>query len=213
MLTYGDYDVAACSRSSSCSSRWASSSRPTNSRASPIRCTSSLAQRISQLGLAARRIAAAQFDAGGRGDGLPLAAAAAMGGEVPPAIAAAANHPERLIRPADRTTVGTAILFEDESAELSDQNQADLRRVAHLLSGKPQTIEVRGHTSPQPTPLRRARDPWELAYRRARATMQFLVDDLNDRRIAHSRSGPWPVPCEPIQRLGSQPAGRSVSAG
>jgi chemotaxis protein MotB len=103
---------------------------------------------------------------------------AAMGDDLPSEIATVANQPERLIRPADRTTIGTAIYFSDETAELSEQNQAELRRSSALLSGKPHPIEVRGHAAPPIDAAALGTDPWELAYRRARATMQFLVDDL-----------------------------------
>jgi chemotaxis protein MotB len=105
---------------------------------------------------------------------------AAMGSAAPPAIAVAANQPERLIRPGDRTTIGAAIIFADESAELSKQNQADLRNIATLLSGKPHPIEVRGHASVGAA----GSDAWDAAYRRGRTTMQFLVNDL---RIEEAR--------------------------
>jgi chemotaxis protein MotB len=116
---------------------------------------------------------------------------AAMGGDVPPAIQITANQPERLIRPTDRTTIGTAIHFADGSAELSEQNQAELRRISALLSGKPHPIEVRGHAAPPTDAAAAGADPWELAYRRARATMQFLVDDLkiDETRIRLTTAG------------------------
>jgi chemotaxis protein MotB len=115
----------------------------------------------------------------------------AMSRETPPETAVAANQPERLIRPGDRTTIGTAISFADETAELSEQNQSDLRGIAALLSGKPHLIEVRGHAAPLPIGGASDADPWELAYRRARATTQFLVDDLkiDEARIRLTAAG------------------------
>lgn len=116
-------------------------------------------------------------------------------------VAGESDH-VRLVRPGDRTTVGTAIFFEDTTAALSNQNKADLRGISDLLTGKPQKIEVRGHTSQQLTPNTDGGDHWELAYRRARATMQFLVDDLkvDPARIRLSAAGPF----EPMQ-MGPDP--------
>ena len=116
---------------------------------------------------------------------------AAMGSDAPSEIAAAANRSEPLIRPGDRTTIGTAISFTGESAELSEQNQADLRSIAALLSGKLHLIEVRGHAAPAIGVSASGIDPWELAYHRARATMHFLVDDLqiDEARIRLTTAG------------------------
>lgn len=116
---------------------------------------------------------------------------AAMGVDVSPEIAIATNQPERLIRPGDRTTIGTAIAFADEIAELSEQNQADLQRSAALFSGKPHLIEVRAHCASPTSAAASGVDPWELAYRRARETMEFLVDHLkiDETRIRLTTAG------------------------
>lgn len=115
----------------------------------------------------------------------------AMGIDVVPAGNLPGDQPERLLRPGERTTLGIAIYFAGDSAELSNQNQAELQRIARLLSGKPHTIEVRGHSAPASGVSTIGGDPWELAFRRARATMQFLVDDLGleESRIRISAAG------------------------
>lgn len=105
----------------------------------------------------------------------------------------------RIVRPGNRTTIGAAIFFDERpgkpaALELSEQNKAELRHISDLLGGKPQKIEVRGHSSARPaSPGVSANDHWELAYRRARATMQFLVDDLkiDPGRIRISAAGPF----------------------
>ena len=79
-----------------------------------------------------------------------------MGNESPPEVAAA-NEPVRLIRPGDRTIVGTAIHFAAEGVELSGQNQAALRQIADLFAGKPHKIEVRGHAAACHWPAQRPR--------------------------------------------------------
>jgi chemotaxis protein MotB len=100
----------------------------------------------------------------------------------------------RIIRPGNRTTIGTVIYFSEPDTQLDSRAQADLREVASVLGGKPQKIEVRGHTSQRPlTPGERAADHWELAYRRSHAAMEFLVQELkiDPQRIRISVAGPY----------------------
>jgi chemotaxis protein MotB len=109
----------------------------------------------------------------------------------------------RIIRPGNRTTIGTVIYFSERDTALSSDNRADLRQIAGVLGGKPQKIEVRGHTSQRPlAPEERPADHWELAYRRSHATMEFLVNELkiDPERIRISVAGPF----EPAH-LGSDP--------
>ena len=99
----------------------------------------------------------------------------------------------RIIRPGNRTTIGSVVYFEDLSAELSDEAKQDLTRLKEVLGGKPQKIEVRGHTSSKPLPPdQNLQDHWELSFRRAHNTMQFMVAELkiDPRRIRMSVAGP-----------------------
>ena len=114
----------------------------------------------------------------------------ALGADAVPDIAAA-GMPVRLVRPDDRTTVGTAIPFAGDSAELSPEGQIELRQLATVFGGKPHKIEVRGHAAAPAASAPAADAPWDLAYRRARATMQFLVEDLeiDEARIRISTAG------------------------
>jgi len=124
----------------------------------------------------------------------------AIRGENQTRPAAGESDHVRLVRPGDRTTVGTAIFFDDRAVALSNQNKADLRGISDLLGGKPQKIEIRGHTAQQLKPNTAGGDHWELAYHRARATMQFLVDELkvDPARIRISAAGPYePMPMGP----------------
>ena len=114
------------------------------------------------------------------------------------------NPRVRIIRPGQATAVGTVIQFGEQGAELSDENKRDLELQVAEMRGKPQKIEVRGHTS-----LRRVSidsdfaDNWELAYQRCRNAMRYLVDDLgiDSRRIRISVAGPN----EPVH-IGTNPA-------
>lgn len=86
----------------------------------------------------------------------------------------------KIVRPGERTTIGTVIYFDDEVSTLSGENRGDLDSIGELLRGKPQIIEVRGHTSRKPPhPTGDIRDNWDLAYQRCRNTLAFLVTELN----------------------------------
>jgi chemotaxis protein MotB len=57
-----------------------------------------------------------------------------------------------------------------------------LRRIAAELSGKPQRIEIRGHSSPRALPAGSPyRDDWDLAYERCRKVVEFLSAQGIDR--------------------------------
>lgn len=113
------------------------------------------------------------------------------------------DHPlVRIVRPGSRTAVGTMLVFAGDSAELSEKNKQDLKQEVLLLQGKPQKIEVRGHTSSRPlAPGTPQRDHWELAYERAHNTMNFLVSlGIEPRRIRLTLA----ADAEPVY-LGSDP--------
>lgn len=79
----------------------------------------------------------------------------------------------RIVRPGRDTAIGTVIFFESGTANLTEQSQADLDLEVVELLGKPQKIEIRGHTGQE-----MADDPArarELGYRRAAAVMNYLM--------------------------------------
>ncbi|MCU0958798.1 MAG: OmpA family protein [Pirellulaceae bacterium] len=100
----------------------------------------------------------------------------------------------RIIRPGERTNIGAVIFFDEASAELDERAQYDLQQLALSLRGKPQKIEVRGHTSQRPIPVG---SPWrshsELAYQRSWHTVRYLVDQLGieEPRLRISIAGPY----------------------
>jgi chemotaxis protein MotB len=128
---------------------------------------------------------------------------AMQGGDKEPSVAG--EFPRvRMVRPGTQTAVGTVIFFPEGSAELNEQARAELRHQGELFAGKPQKIEIRGHTSLRPTEQGSdSDDGWELAYARSRAVMRFLVDemDIEAKRIRISVAGPN----EPLH-LGIDPA-------
>ncbi len=107
----------------------------------------------------------------------------------------------RIIRPGSQTTIGGVVFFAPDEAELTEEGQNDLRRIVREMTGKPQIIEVRGHTAPRPpSPGSPYRDNWELAYARCQAVFRFLTEQLevDRRRIRMSIAGPnEPLSIEP----------------
>ena len=102
------------------------------------------------------------------------------------------NDRVRIVRPGGNTAIGTVIFFDDGELELNEDAQRVLDEQVSLLSGKPQKIEVRGHTSQQlaaqgGVPL----DAMDLGYRRCRSVMLYLTDKhgIAPERIRLSTAG------------------------
>jgi chemotaxis protein MotB len=71
---------------------------------------------------------------------------------------------------------GPPIQFEPLSAELSDDARRKLKTIATALSGKPNKIEIRGHTSSAALPDNsKFPDQFALSYARARAAFDVLA--------------------------------------
>ena len=91
----------------------------------------------------------------------------------------------------DRTHIGAALMFAEDSAELDAAAQNALRELAPQLAGKPQRIEIRGHASRKPlAPGGPYPNPWALCYARCQATMQFLITlGIDEDRMRLSQGG------------------------
>lgn len=94
----------------------------------------------------------------------------------------------RTIRPGKDTTVGGTIFFGEDSAELTEETRARLREIAQQIAGKPQKVEVRGHTSRKP--VAGGGDHWSLAYERCHVAMQYLIEQgIDPERIRLGSAG------------------------
>ncbi|MBX3414589.1 MAG: OmpA family protein [Pirellulales bacterium] len=80
---------------------------------------------------------------------------------------------------------GGTLWFEPAETRLASAGETSLRRIVNVVEGKPQKIEVRGYTSFATLPDDVAfRDPWELAYQRARQVADRLIEmGIKSRRI------------------------------
>ena len=87
--------------------------------------------------------------------------------------------------PSQRSTVGGVIYFPEGRWQLTEKQKSILQRIAKELGGKPQKIEIRGHTSNKPLPKDSPfKDHWDLAYARCRETRAYLVKlGINSKRI------------------------------
>jgi len=102
------------------------------------------------------------------------------------------DHPRvRTIRPGEETRIGGYILFAEHSADLTEEAKQQLQVISTEIAGKPQKIEIRGHTSQRPVDAgTEYRDNWDLAYDRCRRTMEFLVSlGIKSIRIRMSVAG------------------------
>jgi len=80
-----------------------------------------------------------------------------------------------VIRPGKLTAIGTAIIFPlGSGAALTAKAKAKLAQHLAQLAGKPQRIEIQGHTARGPLPPG-FKTSWDLAYARCRATEAYLV--------------------------------------
>lgn len=101
------------------------------------------------------------------------------------------NPQVEIIRPGSQTAIGGVIFFGTGEAQLSEENKIQLHRILGKLLGKPQKVEVRGHTMfmlPSESPA--FKDNWELAYERCRNTVNYLIEmGVEQRRIRISVAG------------------------
>lgn len=101
------------------------------------------------------------------------------------------NQRVQIVRPGEDATVGGVIYFDEDSPELSEDNKRDLQRIIEQIAGKPQKVEIRGHTTRKPVePESGYRDEWDLAFERCRRTMNFLIEQgIESNRIRLGSAG------------------------
>lgn len=104
------------------------------------------------------------------------------------------NERVRIVRPGSSTAIGTVLFFEDGMHELSEEARLALDAEVAELAGKPQKIEIRGHTAKQlASQANRPVQAMDLAYNRCRHVMEYLVNEhkIPPERIRLSSAGAW----------------------
>ncbi len=107
----------------------------------------------------------------------------------------------RIVRPGQMTAVGSVIFFAMGSDELDTRAKRILAESAAQLRGKPQKIEIRGHTSAEfATRTRGTGEAMALGFRRANVVREHLVkvEGIENERFRISTAG------------GSEPANSSA---
>jgi chemotaxis protein MotB len=109
------------------------------------------------------------------------------------------------LRPGEQEAVGGMIYFAEGSSSLTEKQQQQLQTIAEELGGKPQKIEIRGHTSRRPPPPDAPfRDNWDLAYARCRSVSDYLaslgLDPRRFRLVAVGENEPAPHGREGLER-------------
>ena len=98
----------------------------------------------------------------------------------------------RNIRDGLMITVGGVAAFDEGSAVLLPGAKEDLQQVAKIIQGYRNKVVIRGHTSVRPLPQNSPfKDHLELSYVRARAAMQFLIENqISADRLTVEACGP-----------------------
>ncbi len=94
------------------------------------------------------------------------------------------------VRAPERSTIGTVVLFESDSTEVSQEAKDKLALVVPRMKGLANIIDIRGHVSQQMSNAGNAVAAWDLSYKRSRAVMQTLIDlGLEENRMRISAAG------------------------
>lgn len=101
------------------------------------------------------------------------------------------NEKVQIVRPGDDTTSGGVIYFEEDAVELSEENKRALFRIIKQITGKPQKVEIRGHTSRRPVDRESGyNDHMDLGYARSKSTRDFLIaQGIDPSRIRCTAAG------------------------
>jgi chemotaxis protein MotB len=93
----------------------------------------------------------------------------------------------------ERTRMGTVILYEEDTADLTEEGRQKLDELVPLLAGKPQKIEIRGHASRRPlAPGSPYQDAWQLSYTRCVGMLKYLEEHgIPAERVRLSQAGPY----------------------
>jgi len=97
----------------------------------------------------------------------------------------------QVVRPGEDSSIGGQIFFTEQSTELTEKNKKALIRIIEQINGKPQKIEIRGHTTRRPVDAKSGfRDLRDLAYARCRNVMNFMEKQgIHPNRIRLGNAG------------------------
>lgn len=112
----------------------------------------------------------------------------------------------RIIRPGRLTAVGTVVFFDEGESQLNQQAKDAIDGIISEIKGKPQKIEIRGHTSARTAAKALSlNEPMNLAYQRALNVYDYLINQhqIESRRCrvaAAADNEPLSVSTDPSQQ-------------
>ena len=115
----------------------------------------------------------------------------------------------RIIRPGTQTSIGAVIHFAPGDAMLGENEKQQLKETVAEMAGKPQVIEIRGHTWSRPIdPGSGFQNHMELAFARSRNVMAYLTEELgiDSKRLRISVAGanePLSIEPDPKKQAGN----------
>jgi len=89
------------------------------------------------------------------------------------------------VRSTDRTAIGTIVVFDEGSVELSDAGKRKLRDLMPKVQGLTYKIEIRGHATQREQYLAGAsKSDWQICYERSLAVLQYMRDQgIEEQRL------------------------------
>ncbi len=113
--------------------------------------------------------------------------------------------------PSGRFSLGGVVQFDEASDHLDQEAKKVLQLIARDIRGKPQMIELAGHSTGRPLPRNGAFSThYDLAYRRCVGVMNYMVDELGinpDRFSIRVVAANEPLPAPPLE-TGRDPQSR-----
>jgi chemotaxis protein MotB len=95
------------------------------------------------------------------------------------------------VRSPERTTSGTVVTFDVNTADLSEEGRTSLKKIVPEMLGLANKIDIRGHVSPLMAASGDEEEMWDLCQRRARTVRRYLIElGIQDQRIRISVAGP-----------------------
>jgi chemotaxis protein MotB len=146
------------------------------------------------------------FKGSGTGNGSPKLTPGQKGGTIGPVAKALPREGAKDERAKKRSAVvehdgshnsiGIVVPFADDSAELDEKALERLADLVPSMLGKPNKIEIRGHSSARPLPPdSRFKSSWELSYARCLSTLEYLKQEgIEPERLRLSQAGAFEPP-------------------
>lgn len=98
-----------------------------------------------------------------------------------------------MVHGGEQSYVGAMLLFSTDSVALDEKSRAHLDEIVPAMIGKPNKIEIRGHSSGRALPASgEFKSVWGLCFARCQSVMDYLRDHgIKAERMRLSQAGPY----------------------